>query len=196
MAASIFSLRSCVAVAVMSGAQQSEIVRLGGAALGVRYDVIDLQQVLRAAATPAGAVHVAATASVALPDLTFTAAGMARPVWPPASLPKFGPRRRGWLRARRSLPAEAPHLRRRSRVARRRSCRSVRAVRLQRRRVFVSRVPRRRRRTGLLLRCRSGAASRGGLRLRRRSPSGRPPTDLWRSTGRPLPFHATAAPAT
>ena len=71
MAASIFSLRSCVAVAVMSGAQQSEIVRLGGAALGIRYDVIDLQQVFGAAAAPGGAVNVAATAPVALPDLAF-----------------------------------------------------------------------------------------------------------------------------
>ena len=37
---------ACVAVAVMSGAQQPEIVRLGGAAAGIRHDVIDLQQVL------------------------------------------------------------------------------------------------------------------------------------------------------
>ena len=35
-----------VAVAVMGGAQQPEIVRLGAAAAGIRHDVIDLQQVL------------------------------------------------------------------------------------------------------------------------------------------------------
>ena len=46
-------------VAVMSRAQQAEIVRLGGAAAGIRHDVIDLQQMLRAATAPAGAVHVA-----------------------------------------------------------------------------------------------------------------------------------------
>ena len=56
-----------VAVAVMGGAQQAEIVRLGGAAEGIRHDVIDLQQVLGAAAAPAGAVHVAAAALVAPP---------------------------------------------------------------------------------------------------------------------------------
>ena len=57
-----------VAVAVMSGAQQPEIVRLGGAAAGVWHDVIDLQQVLGAATAPAGAIHVAAAAPVAPPD--------------------------------------------------------------------------------------------------------------------------------
>ena len=41
-----------VAVAVMGGAQQAEIVRRGGAAAGIRHDVIDLQQVLGAATAP------------------------------------------------------------------------------------------------------------------------------------------------
>ena len=154
----------------MRGAQQSEIVRLGGAALGIRHDVIDLQQVLRAAAAPAGAVHVAAAAPVAPPDRALDrrrdgAAG-------PAALGRrsLGPRRRSQLRAR-WLPAEAPHLRRRSRVARRPRRRSVRAirgaVRLQRRSGFVSRL---RCRLSRYLRRRRSGAVRSGLLLRCRSP--------------------------
>ena len=73
-----------VAVAVMGGAQQPEIVRLGRAAAGIRHDVIDLQQVLRAAAAPAGAVHVAAAARSRRQTSRLTAAGMVRPVKPPA----------------------------------------------------------------------------------------------------------------
>ena len=55
----------------MGGAQQPESVRLGGAAAGIRHDVIDLQQVLGAAAAP-----------VASQPSRLTAAGMARPVTP------------------------------------------------------------------------------------------------------------------
>ena len=75
-----------------------------------------LQQVLGAAAAPAGAVHVAAAASVAPPHLALDrrdgAAGHAR-----LRCRSPGPRRRSRLRARRSLPTEAPRLRRRSCVA-------------------------------------------------------------------------------
>ena len=156
-----------------------------------------LQQVLGAVAAPAGAVHVAAAAPVAPPDLALDrrrdgAAGRAAGL----RCRSFGPcRRRSPRRARRrSLPAEAPRLRRRSGVGRRLRCRSVRAVsglvsRLRRR---LSRYLRRRRsgavRAGLLLRCRSGAASRGRLRLRRRSCSAAP------HRGRSVPDSAATRP--
>ena len=109
-----------------------------------------LQQVLGAAAAPAGAVHVAAAAPVAPPDLALDrrrdgAAGHAR-----LRCRSPGPRRRSRLRARRSLPVEAPRLRRRSGVGRRLRCRSVRAVS-----GFVSRL--RRRLSRYLRRRRSGA---------------------------------------
>ena len=131
----------------MGGAQQPEIVRLSAAAAGIRHDVIDLQQVLRAATAPAGAVHVAAAAPVAPRHLALDrrrdcAAGHA-------------------LLRCRSRPVEAPRLRRRSGVALRLRCRSVRVVS-----GFVSRL---RRRLSRYLRRRRSGAVRAGLLLRRRS---------------------------
>ncbi len=61
--------RMAVAVAVMGGAQQPEIVGLGAAAERIRHHVIDLQQMPGAAPAPTAPVHVAAAAPVALPHL-------------------------------------------------------------------------------------------------------------------------------
>ena len=60
---------SCMTVAVMGGAQETEIVGVGAAAERERNDVIDLQQIPGAAPAPAAPVHVAATAPIALPHL-------------------------------------------------------------------------------------------------------------------------------
>ena len=169
-----------------------------------------LQQVLGAVAAPAGAVHVAAAASVARHTSHLTArdgaAGHAQ-----LRCRSPGPRRRSRLRARRSLPTEAPRPQGPNASAstsrnssgsppvfaaevaspRRLRCRSVRAVSgfvsgLRRR---LSRYFRRRRSgAGLLLRCRSGAASRGRLRLRRRSCSAAP------HRGRSVPDSAATRP--
>ena len=151
------------------GEHQAEIVRLGGAAAGIRHDVIDLQQLLGAAAAPAGAVHVAAATRSRRHTSRLTAAGMARPVTPVFAAEV---RVRGGAAgcARRSLPAEAPRLQLRSGVGRRLRCRSVRAVN-----GFVSRL---RRCLSRYLRRRSllGAFSLAGVGRRppsRRSASGR-----------------------
>ena len=70
---------ACVAVAVMDGAQQPRIVRLGAAAERERNDVIDLQQMPEAATAPAASVHVAAAPRSRSQTCRLTAAGMARP---------------------------------------------------------------------------------------------------------------------
>ena len=58
-----------MAVAVMGGAKEAEIVELGTAAKREREHVIYLQPVPGAATAPAAPVHVAATAPVPLPHL-------------------------------------------------------------------------------------------------------------------------------
>ena len=58
-----------VAVAVMGGAQQPQIVGLGATAERIRHHVIYLQQMPGAAPAPTAPVHVAAAAPVALPHL-------------------------------------------------------------------------------------------------------------------------------
>ena len=66
-AAGIFASR--VAVAVMGGAEKTQIVGLGAAAERIGNDVIYLQQMAGAAAAPTGPVHVAAAAPITRPHL-------------------------------------------------------------------------------------------------------------------------------
>ena len=74
-----------MAHAVMSKARQLEIVRLRAAALGDRQQVVDLQQMGRAAAAPGDRITIPAASSVALPDVAPDSSGdgtaWRRPAW-------------------------------------------------------------------------------------------------------------------
>lgn len=74
-----------MAHAVMSKARQLEIVRLRAAALGDRQQVVDLQQMGRAAAAPGERIPIPAASSVALPDVApdsgRNGAAWRRPTW-------------------------------------------------------------------------------------------------------------------